>query len=232
MGGVHPLKRNFPFPGRIVLAVPAIYLFCGSQAFAGDPPAPYSETVAVLSSVFEGEVRARIGYDACASQAVREGYPNIAYLFSSLSASEAIHAANFRKILSALGAEVTEPSPEDIVTKKTRENLKTACDRELEEIDRKYPTLLERMRPEGHEETVRFLTYAWQSEKQHRDLLKSIQSGTGFFFGTLTRRIEGTPMAFLVCTNCGSTVGERPKDRCPICAGPPSGYEELEKTRP
>jgi rubrerythrin len=204
-------------------------LFVGSEAFAGDTPPQYSETVAVLSSVFEGEVRARVGYDACSRQALREGYPNIAYLFSSLSSSEAIHAANFRRLLSALGKNVEEPPAEDVVSRKTRENLKTACDRELDEIDRKYPSLLERMRPEAHEETVRFITYAWESEKQHRDLLKNILSGTGFFFQTLTRRIEGTPMFFLVCTTCGSTVAERPKDHCPICGGPPSGYEELKK---
>jgi rubrerythrin len=224
-----PLTRKYPALDRAALIVTAVLLGIGSQAFAGDPPGGYSETVAVLSSVYEGEVRARIGYDACARQARSEGYPNIAYLFSSLSASEAIHAANFRRILSALGTEPAEPLPEDNISRKTKENLKTACDRELDEIDRKYPSLLERMRPEGHEETERFLTYAWTSEKQHRDLLKNIQSGTGFFFRTLTRRIEGTPMAFLVCTTCGSTMGERPQDRCPICGGPPSGYEELKK---
>lgn len=216
--------------GRSALAVLTCLPFAGSAVSAGDPTLQYPETVAVLSAVYKGEARARVGYDACARQAIREGYPNIAYLFSSLAASETIHAANFRRILATLGREAEEPPAEDFVSPKTRENLKTACNRELEEIDKQYPALLERMRPEGHEETVRFLTYAWESEKQHRELLKEIESGTGFFFGTLVRRVEGAPLNFLVCTNCGSTVNERPKDRCPICGGPPSGYEELKKT--
>jgi len=224
------LTQEHPSLGRIVPAVLAAVLFAGARAFAGDPSARYPETIAVLSGVYEGEVRARTGYAACARQAGREGYPNIAYLFSALSASEAVHAANFRRILSALGKEAEEPPPGDGVSRKTRENLKTACDHEIEEIDRKYPALLERTRPEGHGETIRFLTYAWESEKQHRDLLKKIGSGTGVFFGTLTRRIEGTPATFLVCTTCGSTVTELPKGQCPVCGGPTSGYEELKRS--
>jgi len=214
---------------QLLLVILVSITLGAAAAFAGDSAGPYPETRAVLSSVFEGEVRARIGYDACSRQALSEGYPNIAYLFSSLSASEAIHADNFRRILSALGIEVAEPTPESVITGKTKNNLKTACDRELEEIDRKYPSLLERMKPEGHAETVRFVTYAWEAEKQHRDLLEQILSGTGFFFSTLTRRIEGTPMAFLVCTTCGSTVAKRPTERCPICGGHAGDYTELKK---
>lgn len=212
---------------RLLPVVPVFIALGAAAAFAGDSSGPYPETMAVLSSVFEGEARARVGYDACSRQALSEGYPNIAYLFSSLSASEAIHAENFRRILSSLGAKVTEPTPESVIIDKTKKNLKTACDRELEEIDRKYPSLLERMKPEGHAETVRFLTYAWEAEKQHRDLLEQLLSGTGYFFGTLTRRIEGTPMAFLVCATCGSTVPRRPAERCPICGGPAGDYAEL-----
>ena len=223
MNGTRPAR------GRLLVAIPTAVIVGAAAALAGEAADPYPETVAVLSGVFEGESRARIGYDACSRQAPSEGYPNIAYLFSSLSASEAVHAANFRRILSTLSAEVTEPSSEGVVVRKTKQNLKTACDRELEEIDRQYPALLERMKPEGHAEAVRFITYAWEAEKQHRDLLKEILSGTGFFFGTLTRRIEGTHMAFSVCTNCGSTVAERPAERCPICGGPAAGYEELKK---
>jgi len=223
------VTREHPHPGRSVLAALAILLFAGAPAFAANPSAGYSETVAVLSGVYDGEIRARNGYAACARQAGREGYPNIAYLFSALSASEAVHAANFRRILSALGKEVKEPPPEDGVSRRTRESLKAACDHEIEEIDRTYPALLAKTRPEGHEETVRFLTYAWESEKQHRDLLKEIESGTGIFFGTLARRIEGAPVTFLVCKNCGSTLTELQKSRCPVCGGPPSEYEELKR---
>ena len=91
---------------RSMLVVPAFIALGAVAAVAADSADPYPETRAVLSSVFDGEVRARIGYDACSRQALSEGYPNIAYLFSSLSASEAIHADNFRRILSALGTEV------------------------------------------------------------------------------------------------------------------------------
>jgi len=69
-----------------------------------------------------------------------------------------------------------------------------------------------------------------QREERMEYLLKQIESGTGIFFGTLVRRIEGTPLTFLVCANCGSTVSELPQDRCPVCGGPPSGYGELKRS--
>ncbi len=111
----------------------------------------------------------------------------------------------------------------------TKKNLKKATTVELEEINRKYPEFIERINPEKHEATIQYITYAWESEKQHRDLIKKIQSGTGFFFGVLVEKFERTPSHFYVCQNCGSTTIELPEHTCPICIAPASQYKRSAK---
>jgi len=71
----------------------------------------------------------------------------------------------------------------------------------------------------------------WESEKQHRDLIQKIESGTGVLFGVLTRAIEKRPTRSFVCQNCGSTLQELPKDICPICKSPISQYKEVERIK-
>jgi rubrerythrin len=98
---------------------------------------------------------------------------------------------------------------------------------ELEEIDKKYPQFIEQITPENHAEAIQYITYAWEAEKQHRDLLKRIKSGTGIFFGLLTEKIEGSPSPYFVCQRCGSTLTELPPATCPICKGPAAEYKEI-----
>ena len=117
-----------------------------------------------------------------------------------------MHARNFEALLSSLRAKVenlTQFKPEVSSTQKHLE-LSTAL--ELEEIDNKYPQFIERIKPENQAEAMRYIIYAWKAEKQHRELLKKIQSGTGIFFGLLTKKLEGSPSAYFVCQNCGDRL--------------------------
>lgn len=91
----------------------------------------------------------------------------------------------------------------------------------------KYPQILQQIKPEKHVGAIQFITFAWESKKQHRQLLKQMQSGTGIFFGLLTKRIEGNPSQYFVCQNCGSTLSKIPKVKCPICGGPDAKYKEI-----
>jgi rubrerythrin len=191
----------------------------------------YPETIHVLQEVYGREIQAHLTYLAYAQKAISEDSPNIAHLLFALAASEAIHARNFRQILSDAGIEVKErPSPE-IKVSTTKENLKNATQAELQEIDHKYPDYLERIKPERHEGTILTLTYAWEAEKQHRTLIEKIQSGTGMFFGMLARTIEKTPHRYFVCQVCGSTMLELPKGPCPICKNSIAEYKEIEKEK-
>jgi len=65
----------------------------------------YPETISVLEAAYNGEIQAFHSYMAYAENANSENYTNIAKLFVALAASEAIHAHNFKTLLSELGVE-------------------------------------------------------------------------------------------------------------------------------
>ena len=208
--------------GSMVLM--SIFFLCGAAVNA---QSEYKETISVLQSLHQDEMQAMHNYQAYARKAVSQKYPNIAKLFMTLASSESVHARNFKACLAKLGVAAEELPQQPLKVASTRKNLKFAIAVELEEIDRKYPQVLKQIKPENHKEAIQFITYAWESEKQHRELLKRIQSGTGLFFGLLTKRIEGNPYQYFVCQNCGSTLSEIPASTCPVCGGPAAKYAEI-----
>ena len=192
--------------------------------------AEFGKTIAVLNIVYNGEVQAHRRYNAFAKKAMQEDQPNIAHLFRALAASEGIHARNFKTLLKELGANIKTPAQAEIQVETTRLNLKQATQVEISEIDDKYPKLLQRLKSEGHEEAIGKLTSAWEAEKQHRELIKDILSGTGMFYGMLTRKFRDADVRYFVCQNCGSTVVALPGETCPVCDVPASEYREIKKT--
>ena len=208
----------------ISMVLMSIFFLCGAAVNA---PSEYPETISVLQSLYQDEMQAMHNYQAYAQKAVSQKYPNIAKLFMTLAASESVHARNFKACLAKLGVAAEEFPQQPVKVASTRKNLKFAIAVELEEIDRKYPQVLEQIKPEKHPQAIQYIRYAWESEKQHRELLKRIQSGTGMFFGLLTKRIEGNPYQYFVCQNCGSTLSEIPASTCPVCGGPAAKYTEI-----
>src|SRR4030042_1439510 len=152
-------------------------------------------------------------------------------LFVSLATSESIHARNFKQLLIDLKVELKESPKPEIKVSTTKKNLKGATQVELQEIDHGYPQLIEKVRPEGHEAAIRYITYAWESEKQHRELIKKIESGTGILFRMLSRIIEKTSNRYFVCQECGSTIRELPEVACPICKNSVSNFKEIERVK-
>lgn len=187
----------------------------------------YPETIIVLREVYEGEVTACQTYSAFAQRASEEKHPSLARLFSALETSETIHANNFKKNLQNLGVAMKEIPKLEIKVSNTKKNLKYALNVELAEIDSSYPEFIKRIRPEGYEEAINDITYAWKSEKQHRDLLKQTRSAIRFFFGKVAKQLKQAEKYF-VCQRCGSTLSELPKEVCPICSSPASLYKEVE----
>ena len=225
------MKKTLPLVVGLLLLSSSVHSFAEvvEKTTAMRNQAQCPNTIFVLKQSFANEVAAHLRYSAFAKKARSEGYPNVAYLFIGLARSEEIHARNFKRVLSYFGVTVKENLRSEIGISDTRENLKAACQVELEEIDHIYPSCIERARKEGHANAVRNFEYAWESEKQHRDLIEKIQSGTGIFFGALTKKIEGTPVEYFVCETCGSTVIELPKEHCPICKGSTKAYSKIVK---
>jgi rubrerythrin len=163
----------------------------------------YTNTIQILQTLYKDEVQAFHNYRAYARMAESENHPKIAQLFMAFATSESIHARNFKAILSELGAVPQTQLEINVEVSSTKKNLNRATKVELEEIDNKYPQFVETLKSENHETAIQFATYAWKSEKQHRDLIKRIKSGTGIFFGLL-------------------------KKDCPICGTPAAKYKKIE----
>jgi rubrerythrin len=226
LAGKMPMSKSakrYRLPG-ISMVLVSLCLFLEPSLNA--QPA-YNETICVLQTLYKDEIQALHNYLAYAEKAAAEKYQNIAKLFRTLAASETAHARNFGALLSALGAGVENLPQLKPEVSSTQKHLELSTALELEEIDNKYPQFIERINPENHAEAIRYIIYAWKAEKQHRELLKKIQSGTGIFFGLLTKKIEGSPSPYFVCQNCGSTLSEIPATTCPICGGPSANYIEI-----
>ncbi len=193
----------------------------------------YPFTIEALHERHQDEIIALHTYQAYADQARADGYPNIAHLFRSLAASEAVHANNFKNLLKALGEESRAKVSTDIKVLDTRQNLKNAVEVEAQEIDHEYPAILKRISQENHKGAMQSIEYAWKAEKQHRELIKKMLKGTKkVWFSFLVDVIEGDPVDYHVCQICGSTLTELPKNHCAICEHPVSNYMLMERVDP
>jgi len=186
----------------------------------------YSKTISVLQELYKSEIIASKTYSGFAKKAEEEKYYSVSRLFRALSESESVHARNFKNVLNDLGVEPKNfPNP-NIKIADTKTNLKQALKMELSDIDTNYPMLLKKIKPEGYKRALEDITYAWESEKQHRDLIKKMKSALGFFFGKIVEKLDEAK-DYYVCQRCGSTVFKLPEKSCIICGSHVSKYKQI-----
>ena len=187
----------------------------------------YPRTVAVLQESFKIEMIAYTHYIGYTSKALSEKYPNIAYLFSSFSSSEKIHADNYKRILATLGHEV-KPIQIEIDVSDTKSNLRKSAQNELKKIQTTYPNFITELETESYEEAIIKCMYSWKSHKQQEEKLKDIRKYSGMFFGSVSSKIEGLNLDLHVCKVCGSTIDKVPHSPCVICNKSKSNYQKIE----
>jgi rubrerythrin len=193
-----------------------------------DKNVQFQITIAILKNAYEGEMAAHKRYIQFSKKAVEEAYPNIAYLFTTFSLSEKIHADNFKNIVKDLGAEIRE-STKEVVVQDTKSNLKDAAKKELIKIEETYPEYLDRLKVESHQRAMNTCIYSWKGHRQHEEKICEIDTYCKWFFGSVAKRLEGLKMDFHICKNCGATIDERPKGTCVICSSPFGSYKKVER---
>ncbi len=172
-----------------------------------------SKTFDNLMAAIAGESMARNRYDWFASQAKKDGYEQIAEIFSETANNEKEHAKLWYKYVN--GGSVSD----------TMTNLHSAADGENEEWTSMYKGFAEVARAEGFIEIAEKMEGVAAIEKTHeeryRQLIENIEKGLVF-----TR--DGQRVWF--CRNCGHLhIGDAAPSVCPVCAHPQS-YFELRKT--
>lgn len=175
-----------------------------------------------LLTAFAGESQARNRYTYFASQAKKEGFEQISFVFSETADQEKEHAKRFFKFLEGGDVEIQALFPAGVIGT-TRDNLKAAAEGENHEWSNLYPAFAKTADEEGFSEIARVFRAVSVAEKQHekryRGLLKNVESGTVF----------KKPQAVMWrCRNCGYILeSKEAPDRCPACDHPQAYFELL-----
>ncbi len=169
-----------------------------------------TQTEKNLMTAFAGESQARNKYTYFASKAKKEGYEQIAEIFTETADNEKEHAKMWFKYLE--GGEI----------KSTKENLKAAAEGENYEWTDMYKEFAEVADKEGfHEIAVKFRGVA-EIEKHHEEryskLLENVEANQVF--------TKDTGIHIWKCRNCGHIhIGEKAPEICPVCAHPQAYFE-------
>ncbi len=166
-----------------------------------------SKTEKNLLAAFAGESQARNKYTYFASVAKKEGYEQIAEIFSKTADNEKEHAKMWFKALGELGD--------------TALNLKHAAEGENYEWTDMYDTFAKEAEEEGFTKLAYQFRAVAKIEKAHEErylaLLKNVEMQQVF------AKSEETMWE---CRNCGHLViGKNAPGVCPVCAHPQSFFE-------
>ncbi len=175
-----------------------------------------------LLKAFAGESQARNRYTFFASAARKEGYEQIANIFTETAGNEKEHAEVFFKYLEGGDVEITAAYPAGIIGD-TKANLKAAADGEKMEWGTLYPEFEKTARAEGFSDIATSFKEIGEveefHEKRYRKLAKNIADGEVFKKKATVR---------WHCTNCGYIhEGTEAPQVCPACKHPQAYYELL-----
>lgn len=168
-----------------------------------------TKTEANLMAAFAGESQARNKYTYYASKAKKDGYEQIAELFTETANNEKEHAKIWFKLL------------HDGNVPDTVANLKDAAEGENYEWTDMYKNFAEDAKAEGFDHIAYLFEQVAAIEKEHeeryRKLLANIEGGVVFS--------RDGDMVW-ICRNCGHIhVGKTAPEVCPVCAHPKAYFE-------
>ena len=176
-----------------------------------------------LLTSFAGESQARMRYTYFASAAKKEGYEQIAAIFTETADQEKEHAKRMFKWLEGGMVEITASYPAGVIGT-TLENLKAAAAGENEEWTKDYPHFADVADEEGFPEIAAMYRNIAVAEKGHEEryqaFVKNIEAGTVF---------AKDEEVVWQCRNCGYIfVGKQAPEQCPACLHP-QAYFEIKK---
>ncbi|MBI4701682.1 MAG: rubrerythrin family protein [Deltaproteobacteria bacterium] len=175
-----------------------------------------------LLAAFAGESQARNRYTYAASAARKEGYLQIAEIFTETAENEKEHAKRFFKFLEGGAVEITATYPAGAIGT-TQQNLQAAAAGEKEEWSEIYPRFAAVAKEEGLTEVAGAFSAIAKAEQAHearfRKLLANVQGGKVF--------AKDAPVRWK-CGNCGYVhEGKAAPDKCPACLHPQAYFEVL-----
>ena len=198
---------------------------CGYQFEAGMAKSVKgTQTEKNLLTSFAGESQARMRYTYFASVAKKEGYEQIAAIFTETADQEKEHAKRMFKWLEGGMVEITASYPAGVIGT-TLENLQEAAAGEHEEWSLDYPKFADIADEEGFPEIALMYRNIAIAEKGHeeryRAFIQNIETASVF-------AKEGEVV--WQCRNCGFIyTGKEAPQVCPACLHP-QAYFEVKKS--
>ena len=181
-----------------------------------------SKTEKNILTAFAGESQAHNRYTYFTSQAKKEGFDQMAFIFEETANQEKEHAKRLFKLLEGGDVEIKAAFPAGVIGK-TAENLKAGAAGENYEWTDMYPSFAKVAREEGFTDIALVFEAIAVAEKQHEKrylgLLANIQAGTVF---------KKSKPAVWRCRNCGYLhEGNEAPDECPACCHSQAHFELL-----
>jgi rubrerythrin len=181
-----------------------------------------TETEQCLLKAFAGESQARNRYTYFASQAKKEGFEQMAAVFTETANQEKEHAKRLFKFLKGGEVEITAAFPAGVIGL-TLENLKASAAGEHYENTEMYPEFAAIAKKEGFNDIAVVFEAIAAAEKQHENrylaLAKNIENDRVF---------KREQKVLWQCRNCGFVFeGTEAPKACPACAHPQAYFELL-----
>ncbi|MCK5022466.1 MAG: rubrerythrin family protein [Candidatus Pacebacteria bacterium] len=175
-----------------------------------------------LLAAFAGESQARNRYTFFASVARKEGYEQIANIFTETAGNEKEHAEVFFKYLQGGDVEIVAAYPAGAV-EDTKKNLEAAADGEKLEWSQIYADMEKVAKEEGFSDIATSFKEIAEVEEFHeqryRRLAANVAAGEVFKKKTIVK---------WHCTNCGYIhEGTEAPKVCPACKHAQAYYELL-----
>ena len=179
-----------------------------------------TQTEKNLMTSFAGESQARMRYTYYASAAKKEGFEQIAAIFTETADQEKEHAKRMFKFLEGGMVEITASFPAGVIGR-TIDNLQEAAAGEYEEWAELYPHFADVAEQEGFPAIAAMYRNICVAEKAHeeryRAFVKNIEVAQVF-------AKEGE--VIWQCRNCGYIhVGTEAPEICPACLHPQAYFE-------
>jgi rubrerythrin len=179
-----------------------------------------SKTEKNLLTAFAGESQARNRYTYYASKAKKDGYEQIAAIFTETADQEKEHAKRLFKFLEGGEVEITAAFPAGVIGT-TEENLAEAAASENYETTQMYPDFAKVADQEGFKEIASVFRKIAIAEARHRDRYLALQANVKE--GKVFKRSK--PQKW-ICRNCGYVhEGLEAPGTCPACAHPQAHFE-------
>lgn len=159
-------------------------------------------------------------YTYFASAAKKEGFEQIAAIFTETADQEKEHAKRMFKWLEGGSVEITASYPAGVIGS-TAENLKAAAAGEHEEWSADYPRFADIAEEEGFPEIAKMYRMIAVAEQGHEERYRALLANVENY-----RVFEKDGETVWQCRNCGYIhVGKKAPELCPACLHPKAHFE-------